>query len=180
MEKPRKTDSFRGSWTGQLIDIGGFEGQITLTLRGNEGTVDGLFDALIEGQHRPTRMHGVVTGRLANRKFLLRLDSNPKESAASVQFEGALFETRRGVPALCGRYLVSARQSSALLGGVMCARQPVPMDKDENVSVRSASPMTRGGATLQRVERAPAKKRAAKKSRVQRGPIRKAASRSAS
>jgi hypothetical protein len=176
MESARKkTDSARTSWSGQLIDIGGFEGQVALTLRISSSNVEGVIDVTIASHHHPIRMQGLVTGKVANRRLLLKFEPNQKEAGVAVQFAGHLFSTRRGALALCGSYSVSERQPSALMGGVLSAQQSIPLARDENVSVRQVS----GDALQRRVERADTKQRRTKSRTARRGG-RKAAARSAS
>jgi len=141
MENARNPTAVRGSWNGQLIDIGGREGQISFTLQGNEGAVAGVFDALIAGQHHPIRIHGVVTGKIARKAIYLKLDSNAKESQVAVQYEGCLRQGPNGGWSTCGRYGVSSRRAAALIGGVMSARQVVAPRKGENVARRDVTAM---------------------------------------
>lgn len=169
MENIRYSNAMRGSWNGQLIDIGGREGQITFTLRGTEKSVAGVFDVLIFGQHHPTRIHGVVTGKLTSKNLSLKLDTNQKESSVAVQFEGCLTLSATGGWSTCGRYAVTSRQSAALIGGVMSARQIVAPRKGENVARREVTATLEAGrpprAAAARAAKSPRARPATRKAR---------------
>ena len=129
--------TLEGSWSGRLVDIGGFEGTLTLSLRDRGGLVEGIFDAAIDGQHRPTRMRGMVNGQLKGAQLNLMLDTGDKEAPVSVSFVGSVFDTRRGDAGACGRYIVSARRFSPLMGGVITLRRAARDKREDDVLTRS-------------------------------------------
>lgn len=126
-----------GTWVGRLIDAGGFEGDITLTLEGEKDGVAGLFDALIAGQHHPTRIRGRVSGTQKRDGLSLRVDMGQSEAKTAIAIKVDLFKTRQGTPAACGVYAVSAR-SSALMGGVISVRQSAADKQQDAGFVRTA------------------------------------------
>ena len=119
-------DVVEGTWIGRLIDVGGFEGEVTLTLQGGKGAVEGVFEAVIDGQHYPTRLRGRVSGAQKGNSLALVLDVGQRDTKVAVSLDGDVFKTRRGDLAACGVYAVSARQSSALMGGVISIRHATP------------------------------------------------------
>lgn len=131
-------DAVKGTWIGRLVDVGGFEGEVTLTLEGGKNAVEGVFDATIAGQHHPNRIRGRVSGTQKGDILSLLLDVGQRESKITVSLEGEVFKTRQGDLAACGRYAVSARQSSALMGGVISVRRTIPGKPPIDPFVRTA------------------------------------------
>jgi hypothetical protein len=131
-------ETVKGSWSGRLVDAGGFEGTVNLSLREGRGAVEGVFDAAIDGQHRPTHMRGMVSGSLKGAQLVLTLDTGDKDAPVSVSFAGAVFATRSGELGACGRYAVSARRFSPLLGGVISIRLASSEKRVDNLLTRSA------------------------------------------
>jgi len=138
--------NLKGSWSGRLVDVGGFEGTVSLSLREGRGVVDGVFDAALDGHHRPIPLRGLVAGRLKGAQLSLRLDLGEKGAPVSVTFEGDVFDTRRGEVGVCGRYVVAARRSSPLLGGVISLRQASPLGRGPDLLTRSTVATVLGAA----------------------------------
>ena len=139
-------DVVEGTWSGRLIDVGGFEGEVTLTLQGGKNAVEGIFDAMIAGQHHPTHIRGRVSGTQKGGTLSLRLDVGQTDAKITASLDGDVFKTRQGDRAACGVYAVSARQSSALMGGVISVRQVVADKPPREGFVRSAVATVQGGA----------------------------------
>ena len=151
-----------GTWSGRLIDVGGFEGEVTLTLQGGRDKVEGMFDAMIAGQHHPTRIRGRVSGTQKGDPLSLRLDVGQTDTKITASLDSDVFKTRQGDRAACGVYAVSARQSSALMGGVISVRQAVADKPLSEGFVRSAVAQVQGGADTTPARAAPARKRRAR------------------
>jgi hypothetical protein len=141
-------DKVEGTWVGRLIDIGGFEGQVHLTLKESKAAVEGVFEAAIDGQHRPTQLRGKVAGKRTASKVVLKLDLGQADAGAvTVSLEGEVFATRSGERAVCGRYAVSARRSTPLVAGVISLRQPsARLHPDEGLTTRTVVATVAGGA----------------------------------
>lgn len=150
-------DAVEGTWSGRLIDVGGFEGEVTLTLQGGKDAVEGLFDVMIAGQHHPTRLRGRVSGTQKGETLSLRLDVGQSQTTITASLEGEVFKTRQGDRAACGVYGVSARQPSPLMGGIISVREDVAGKPSREGFVRTAVAHVQGDvdATPKRVVPAP-------------------------
>lgn len=130
-------EKVEGAWVGRLIDVGGFEGQVNLTLQKSKGALEGYFDAAIDGQHRPVRIRGKISGKQTGSEVVLMLDLGQQDSTVAISLEGDVYSTRRGELAVCGRYAVSTRRNSPLMAGVISLRQPTTDARPDEGLVRS-------------------------------------------
>ena len=115
MDNKRQLD---GVWTGQLVDVRGFKGEITLNLSDDKkGALKGHYRAVIVGQHEPVLGRGEVAGTSARDKLKLTLSSREKD--VKMGFDGDLIALRDGGIGMRGSYQLSARGFSPLQTGVV-------------------------------------------------------------
>ena len=122
------TPTMRGTWTGRMLDLQGFEGEITLRLdRGEKsGAVMGLFDVAIGSHHDSVRQRGTVDGRLAGDRLVLFLKVG-EDGAIRIAVEGRVWQLHDGGTGLCATYDVASRAFSPLRGGVLALNTGVPL-----------------------------------------------------
>ncbi len=136
------------SWSGRLIDIGGVEGSLTLALSESKGKVQGTFDVILDGIHKPILRRGEITGSLQGSELELALSLGSKEYPVTISFAGKLRVARNQEMVVKGIYsVVFRRYPGALLGGVLFARsQPkegnarTPLYRWTTVEVTSQRP----------------------------------------
>jgi hypothetical protein len=107
-----------GSWTGELVDIHGFKGELELALAADrEGAIKGDYRVAIAAEHDTLIGRGEVAGTTARGK--LKLTISMREPAVNMGLEADLVRLRDGGLGLRGTYQVSARGFSTLQGGVV-------------------------------------------------------------
>lgn len=110
---------FGGEWRGRLVDAAGFEGTVTLDMRGRGGKVSGRYHAALFTQHGDAGRKGKLAGRMEDGKISLTLrperDNDPK-----IELRGTVFPMGKGM-GLKGIYEIEQRKFSPLVRGVMCA-----------------------------------------------------------
>lgn len=107
-------------WQGRLMDVQGFEGELTLDLRGPRGkdnAVEGTFDASIGVNHHSSRQQGKVSGTATKSGLKLRLMVQA-DPPLSIELDAGVHGLRDGGQGLCGTYSISTRGHSALQEGV--------------------------------------------------------------
>lgn len=108
-----------GTWTGRLIDIRGFEGEIVLRLESEEGEVRGRADVRILTQHEVESYRLPIVGETGKRGRILLKGSAGEDAGVEFGIEGVVFELPADGLGLRGTYEVVARQFTALSGGVI-------------------------------------------------------------
>lgn len=119
-----ENNSIQGTWTGRLVDVQGFEGEITFDLKqekkGQE--VYGSFDAAIGVNHTSMRQRGAVKGSLAGDRLDLIFETKAgDERPVVIRMAGQVQPLKEGGAGLKATYEVSARGFSPLQGGILCA-----------------------------------------------------------
>jgi hypothetical protein len=110
-----KRDVTKGTWTGKLVDVQGFEGDVRLRLSGKGEALRGTFAASLLTQDDPVALRGTVSGKLVRGR--IRLSFEAEEFSAS--FDAKLLDLAAGGEGACGTYEVSARGFSPLRGGIV-------------------------------------------------------------
>jgi hypothetical protein len=137
--------SVQGRWTGRLIDVLGFEGELSLDLTQEKRTsaVTGTFIVELAGQHASVRRRGSVRGGLEKDRLVLTVDVK-EEPSAQIELTGDLLRLAEGGVGLCATYSVSARRFASLQGGVACASTGRPLTavaiEREAVAPRTPAP----------------------------------------
>lgn len=109
-----------GSWRGRLIDIRGYEGEVTLRLEGDGESVRGTASVSIGGTHASTIRRLELRGEL--REDQLRLSGAvPGDLGVEIAVDATLFEMPIGGTGLRGTYEVTAKQWSPMRAGVLTA-----------------------------------------------------------
>lgn len=108
-----------GTWTGRLIDICGFEGDITLHLEESRGSVRGRADVRVHTQHELDTYRVPLAGEVGERDRLVLKGSAGEKTGVDFGIDAVVFEPESGGVALRGTYDVAARQFTALRGGVV-------------------------------------------------------------
>lgn len=154
------TPGMRGTWTGRMVDLQGFEGEITLRLERGEksGTVMGWFDVAIGGHHDSIRRRGTVEGRQTDDRIVLNLEVGD-EKAARIAVDGRVWALNSGGTGLCATYDVAAKSFSPLRGGVLALSTGVPI---RSTTVEGTKPP--GPADAPKVRRARRKRAARRRS----------------
>ena len=109
-----------GTWTGKLIDVRGYEGEIVLRLEGDPEKLYGKIDATIGATHVSQRQTVVVSGEYRDGDLWLKGIVDP-EAGVEIAIEARIFEIFGGGFGLRGTYQVAARQFSPLRAGVISA-----------------------------------------------------------
>lgn len=107
-----------GTWRGRLIDIRGFEGEITLRLDGEGGAVKGVVDAAIGATHSSEVRRLAVTGKIDEDRLTLEGEA---ADGVGIGIDARLFALTGGGVGLRGTYEVAARAFSPLRAGVIAA-----------------------------------------------------------
>lgn len=110
-----------GAWEGSLIDALGYEGTLTLELRGRGGKLKGRFVATIADHHEPFVRTGEVAGTASGDDVALSLTFARQQGEEEVRIElhGHTFKLSDEGVGMCGTYEVAARSFSPLQGGVV-------------------------------------------------------------
>ena len=125
--KPREVS---GTWTGRLIDIRGYEGQITMRLAGKRGAVKGTADAAIGATHQSEHWRVQLIGEYGEDRIQLN-GVVDEEVGPEVAMDLSIFELAGGGYGMRGTYHVSAREFSPLRAGVVAASKGEPISATE-------------------------------------------------
>lgn len=107
-------------WQGRLMDVQGFEGEVTLDLRGPRGkdnAVEGTFEAAIGVNHHSSLQQGKVVGKASKSRLNLRLTVHA-DPPLTIELDAGVQSLRDGGRGLCGTYSIQTRGHSALQEGV--------------------------------------------------------------
>lgn len=118
----------QGKWFGRLVDVRGFEGDITLNLKqdGKSGEITGTCDAAIGTNHTSSTFYGEVRGDLTKDRLKLSVQAD-KQGAVIIHLDGQVGAMKEGGAGLKGTYGVAARGFSPLHGGIICASLNKPI-----------------------------------------------------
>ena len=119
-----KRDVMKGTWTGKLVDVQGFEGDVHLQLEGKGESLRGSFRASLLAHHDAIPVRGSVRGKLARDRLRLTLAAGDDFGA---EFDAKLLDLSAGGSGLCGTYEVSGRAFSPLHGGIAVLNRGVPI-----------------------------------------------------
>lgn len=126
-------DSVEGKWTGRLIDVQGFEGELTFELREEKKGQElyGSFDVTLAGTHAPIRQEGSIRGTRERGRLVLvvLMLQGEKRQPVSIRLEGDAKALKEGGIGLCATYDVSVKGFSPLQGGVVVARTALPLTR---------------------------------------------------
>ena len=125
--KPREVS---GTWTGRLIDIRGYEGEITMQLAGQRGAVEGRADVALGATHQSERWRVKLAGKYGEDRVQLN-GVVDEELGPEVAMDLNIFELTGGGYGMRGTYHVSAREFSPLRAGVMAASKGEPISAAE-------------------------------------------------
>jgi hypothetical protein len=117
MLKPKQVS---GTWTGRLIDIRGYEGEISLQLTGRRGAVHGSATAAIGATHESERWRLKLSGEYGDDRVQLS-GMVDEETGPEISLDVTIFELAGGGEGMRGTYKVSPRKFSALRTGVISA-----------------------------------------------------------
>ena len=107
-----------GSWTGELVDVHGFRGELRLDLAyGGEGAVKGEYSVSVATEHDTLTRRGEVSGTSARGRVKLALSM--REPPVKMGLDADVIPLRGGGLGLRGTYQVSARAFSPLEGGIV-------------------------------------------------------------
>lgn len=118
-------DLVEGRWRGRLVDVQGFEGELSLELQRATGGFVGSFRAAIGGQHETMQRDGAVRGALEKDRLRLVVETGEQEPV-TIQLDGQLIALRDGGVGLAGTYEVATRGFSPLKGGIISANKDRP------------------------------------------------------
>ncbi len=108
-----------GTWTGRLIDVGGFEGELSMHLRARRGAVRGAATAEIGVGHTSERRRLVLRGEYSGDD--VKLVGAIEKAEVEIVLSCRVFKLARGGWGMRGTYEVSARGFSPLRAGVVAA-----------------------------------------------------------
>ena len=128
-----KPGEVSGTWTGRLIDIRGYEGEITMQLAGKRGAVEGRADVAIGATHQSEHWRVKLVGKYGDDRIQLNGLVN-EETGPEVAMDLSIFELAGGGYGMRGTYHVSAREFSPLRAGVVAA------SKGEAISATEVHP----------------------------------------
>jgi hypothetical protein len=146
--------SIEGTWSGRLVDVQGFEGQIKLRLASHDqkrGRVRGDVEVTIGEVDEGITADGDVSGELDGESLTL-VFSLPK-TAVMIRAAGRVFPLRAGGLGLRAIYQVSAEAFSPLQAGIVTAA--TGMVQDELTAVPREHP------TPQEVQQRPTRRKKA-------------------
>lgn len=108
-----------GSWRGRLVDVRGFEGELTLDLRAKAARITGDFRSAVGAQHETIDRQGPVKGTLDGNRLSLEMLA---ADGVEIAIHGTVFRLRAGGTGLKAVYkVVAAEGFSPLHGGVLVA-----------------------------------------------------------
>jgi hypothetical protein len=126
-----------GTWRGRLVDIRGFEGQISLHLQGEGGEVKGVAEAVIGATHVSEAYRIPVAGKARGDRLVLEGRAGG-EQGVGFAIDARVFELPGGGSGLRGTYEVAARGFSPLRAGAIAASKGVKAPSTEvKATVRS-------------------------------------------
>lgn len=109
-----------GTWRGRLIDIRGYEGEVSLRLDGDERRFKGVATVSIGGTHASQTHRIELVGELRDDRLVLS-GTVPGDVGVEFGIEAAVFELPVGGMGLRGTYEVATKTWSALRAGVITA-----------------------------------------------------------
>jgi len=121
-------DSIQGKWSGRLIDVRGFEGEVILNLKQDRkgGDITGTCDAMIGVNHASSSFHGEVKGGITKDNLKLSVQAD-KKGEVIIHLQGQVSQMKEGGVGLKGTYDVGVRGFSPLGGGIICANLNKPL-----------------------------------------------------
>ncbi len=118
-----------GTWRGRLVDIRGFEGQISLRLAG-EAAVKGTAEVAVGATHTSDAYRIPVSGKLSEGRMVLEGTAGG-DPGVGFAIDCQVFEIPSGGLGLQGTYEVAARGFSPLRAGVIAASKGVTVPSAE-------------------------------------------------
>lgn len=115
-----QANTVAGTWRGRLIDIRGYEGEVSLRLDGDERRFKGVATVSIGGTHASQTHRIELVGELGDGRLVLS-GAVPGDVGVEFGIEAAVFELPVGGTGLRGTYEVAAKSWSALRAGVITA-----------------------------------------------------------
>lgn len=136
------TESMQGKWTGRLVDVQGFEGEISLDLKHDKKgkEVSGSFNVAIGVNHASMRYDGTVSGYLEKDTIKLTFEAKTgKGEPVVITLVGQAQTLREGGAGLKATYEVAAKGFSPLQAGILCVntgRKPtsVAIERDRKAA----------------------------------------------
>lgn len=125
-----------GRWRGRLIDIRGYEGEISLRLDGDDERLKGVATVVIGGTHSSETHRIELTGELREDRLVLS-GAVPGDVGVEFGIDATVFEMPIGGIGLRGTYEVVAKRWSALRAGVITASSGV---RPASAEVESRAP----------------------------------------
>ncbi len=119
-----------GTWRGRLIDIRGFEGEISLRLVGDGGAVKGVAEVSVGATHTSQQHRLTVSGKVDGDRLVLE-GAASREAGVRFGIEARVFELHGGGLGLRGTYEVAARGFSPLRAGAIAASTGVKVPSVE-------------------------------------------------
>ncbi len=120
-----------GLWSGRLIDVRGFEGELTLLLQARRGSVSGTIEAAVGATHVSQRQRVHIKGKIGDAP-VVRLEGVVDEKAGvEIVLDLEVFDLTGGGSGMRGTYQVVARSFSPLRAGVVAAAKDRPIPAEE-------------------------------------------------
>lgn len=119
-----------GRWTGHLLDVRGYEGELVLELEARRGSVSGAIEALIGETHESRRQRVRVKGEYGEDR--VRIAGVVDDSVGvELSLDLVVFPLAGDGYGMRGTYRVGARSFSPMRDGVIAAAKDLPIPAEE-------------------------------------------------